>query len=341
MQKYRVAQWGTGHTGMHTLRKLIEHPHYDLVGAYVYSEEKAGRDAGELSGGEPIGVIATREIDDIIAAKPDCVLYMPMLDHESIDDMCRLLESGSNIVTIVPTFYHPASYEPDVRDRFVGACERGGTSMWATGGSPNFIDEVLPTTLALMERRLDRLSIVQYADVSERRSPEMLRTFFGNDPAEVDMGEPTKRLVISDGDSLRQLGDSLGMPVDDVRATAEPSLATKTIDLGTITIEAGTVGAWNQVVTAYRNDEPFLSFCRMFFVTRDLDPPLDLRDNGWRVIVEGDAPLDVEIRFTKVNYGATTPGYNGHLAVNSIPAVCEASPGLLTADQLRLVPYLG
>ena len=35
-ERYRVAQWATGHTGMHSLRKIIEHPQFDLVGLYVY-----------------------------------------------------------------------------------------------------------------------------------------------------------------------------------------------------------------------------------------------------------------------------------------------------------------
>ena len=43
----------------------------------VYSDAKAGRDAGELCGLGPTGVIGTKNIDDIIAAKPDCVVYMP------------------------------------------------------------------------------------------------------------------------------------------------------------------------------------------------------------------------------------------------------------------------
>ena len=46
--RYRVAQWGTGHSGMAALRALIQHPDFDLVGVKVYSENKAGRDAGEL-----------------------------------------------------------------------------------------------------------------------------------------------------------------------------------------------------------------------------------------------------------------------------------------------------
>lgn len=41
---------------------------------WVHSAEKVGRDAGEIVGLGPIGVITTGDLDDIIAAKPDCVV---------------------------------------------------------------------------------------------------------------------------------------------------------------------------------------------------------------------------------------------------------------------------
>ena len=73
---YRVVQWATGNVGSHALRAIVQHPQMTLVGLYVHSESKAGRDAGELCGIGATGIKATRNIDDIIALKPDCVVYM-------------------------------------------------------------------------------------------------------------------------------------------------------------------------------------------------------------------------------------------------------------------------
>ena len=82
-ERYRVVQWATGNIGLRSLRAVIDHPDLDLVGLYVYSEDKAGRDAGELCGTDPTGVLATRDIGDILALEPDCVLYMG--DRADID----------------------------------------------------------------------------------------------------------------------------------------------------------------------------------------------------------------------------------------------------------------
>jgi 2,4-diaminopentanoate dehydrogenase len=58
MTTYRVVQWATGNIGTRALRSVIEHPTLDLAGVYVHSPGEAGRDAGELCGLDPLGVVA-------------------------------------------------------------------------------------------------------------------------------------------------------------------------------------------------------------------------------------------------------------------------------------------
>src|SRR5579862_6657092 len=97
MMKYRIAQWGTGLVGAAAARKVIEHPEFELVACFAHGAEKIGRDVGELIGVAPIGVKATNKIEDIIAARPDCVLYTPLL--WDVDAMAKLLESGINVIS--------------------------------------------------------------------------------------------------------------------------------------------------------------------------------------------------------------------------------------------------
>ena len=95
----------------------------DLVGALVYSEAKNGVDIGTLVGREPIGVTATTDVEQILKLDADCVLYTPRTAR--LDDVCRLLESGKNVVTTAFLF-HPARIDPSDRDRVLAACEKGG-----------------------------------------------------------------------------------------------------------------------------------------------------------------------------------------------------------------------
>ncbi|HEY8059728.1 MAG TPA: hypothetical protein VID94_13290, partial [Acidimicrobiales bacterium] len=168
----RVVQWATGNIGTRSLRAVIEHPDLELVGVYVHADDKVGKDAGELCGAGPTGVLATGSIDDVLALGADCVVYMPQ--GCDVDDVCRILASGTNVVTTRGEFVRPASMDTDVRRRVEEACAAGGTSIHSTGSSPGFISEALPIVLLTMHRRLDLLQIDEFADMSSRDSPEML-----------------------------------------------------------------------------------------------------------------------------------------------------------------------
>ena len=45
---YKVIQWATGAIGKTCLRQVIEHPDLELVGLFVHSPSKVGKDAGEI-----------------------------------------------------------------------------------------------------------------------------------------------------------------------------------------------------------------------------------------------------------------------------------------------------
>jgi hypothetical protein len=332
---YRVVQWATGNIGSRSLRGVIEHPALTLAGLYVYAEDKAGRDAGELIGLGPTGVTATRDIADIVALAPDCVLYMPQACD--VDDVCRLLESGANVVTTRGEFHHPAGMDPDLRQRVEAACARGQSSLHSTGSSPGFITEAMPLVLSSIQRRIESMTIQEFADLSQRDSPTLLFELmgYGADPAAFD----TRRWshgAQSFGPSLRLVAEALGLPLDTIEASGEVATARTTTKIAAGTIEAGTVAAQRMRVEGRRDGRPLLAFEATWYCTADLEPAWDLHPTGWRIEVRGDAPLDVELRFAVPleTMGEWTPGYTANRAVNAVPVVCDAAPGIRTTVDL-------
>ncbi len=71
----RVVVWSTGGVGAIAIDAISRRPDLELVGVWVHSPEKVGRDAGELAGIEPLGVTATNDADALIALAPDAVVY--------------------------------------------------------------------------------------------------------------------------------------------------------------------------------------------------------------------------------------------------------------------------
>jgi len=341
-RRYRVAQWATGNVGRQSLKAVIEHPHMELVGLRVYAKDKIGRDAGDICGLSPTGVIATDDIEEIIAAKPDCVVYLP--NHSEIEVICRLLEEGINISTARWEFNYRGRLDPEWLARIEAACEIGGSSLYATGSTPGWSTEIMPLALTLMMRKLDQITINEYADMSSRNSPEMLfkKLPFGSKPEQVaDRPHPT---AFSTPPTLNSTAAAFGLPADEVVCTHEYALTRNRVEIAAGTLERGTIGAMRMDINAMHKGRTVIRRRTAWYVTKDVDPQWDLRDTGWRYQVEGDTPLDVSISIPVADedYPKVSPGLTAHPVVNAIPYVCEAAPGIRHTSELPpIIPYFG
>jgi hypothetical protein len=333
---YRVVQWATGNIGTRSLRAVIEHPSLSLVGLYVHSAAKAGRDAGELCGLGAVGVKATRNIDEIIALKADCVLYMPQ--GCNFDDLYRLLASGTNVVTTRGELNNPASLDPAVRERIEDACRRGNSSIHGTGSSPGFITEAIPLVLTSIQRRLDCLRIHEFADVSSRNSPEMLFQImgFGQPPMPQADEARAQHLGKAFGPSLQLVADALGLPLDSIDAKGEVATARRDIHIAAGVIKGGTVAAQRTTISGMRRGKALMCFSANWYCSTDINADWGLRPTGWHVEVEGDTPLDIEVRFPlpAERWAEISPNLTAHRPVNAIPYVCAAAPGIRTTVDL-------
>jgi 4-hydroxy-tetrahydrodipicolinate reductase len=146
------------------------------------------------------------------------------------------------------------------------------------------------------------------------------------------------------GPSLELLADALGLPLDSVVASADVALAAKATTIAAGDLAEGTVAAQRVTVSGVRNGQPLLQFRATWYCTADTEPAWDVRPTGWRVVVEGDTPLDVELPFPVPveELAGVTPGYTAHRAVNAVPYVCAAAPGIRTSlDLPQIVAHLG
>src|SRR5436190_2049453 len=137
----RVVQFSTGNVGVHALKVLIGRPDLDLVGLHAASSNKIGRDAAELCGlTEPTGIIATDDIEALIALKPDCVVYTAQGETrpmEVSDQMSRFLSAGINIATTSMVWLLTPRHADDwLRVPLEQACEAGNASIYVNGIDP-------------------------------------------------------------------------------------------------------------------------------------------------------------------------------------------------------------
>ena len=338
-KRLRVIQWATGNIGTRSLQRVIEHPDMELVGLWVHSPDKAGRDAGDLCGLPPTGVLATNDVAAIVATPADCVLYMRQ--GTDIDELCALLESGKNVVTTRGDFHHPRTMDAGIRARVEAACRAGDTSIYSTGSSPGFVTEALPIPLLTMSRRLDCLTIDEFADMASRNSPDLLFNVMGYGVSPGQFDQRKVDYVKHDfATSLHQLADALGIEIDDWHAFGELSAATKDTQIAAGLIEAGTVAAQRITIEGRQNGTARLRFRANWYVSSDIEATdWALRESGWRICVEGDTPMEVNVTFpvSPEDYPNVTPGFTAHRAVNAVSVVCAAEPGIRTTMDMPQV----
>jgi 4-hydroxy-tetrahydrodipicolinate reductase len=338
---YRVVQWATGNIGTRSLREVIRHPSLDLVGLLVYDSAKDGVDAGLLCGEKPVGVAATTDPGMVRALDADCVLYMPRA--MDLDDVVALLESGTNVVTTCGEFFDGGRPLGDERrGRVLAACARGHASVYSTGSSPGFITDALPFALLSLQRRVDLIEIDEFADLSQRNSPNLLfeQMGFGEPPASYD-AKRSSYLLGSFGPSLGVLAEAAGRPGDSWTSTGEVAAARQTTQLAAGELAAGSIAAQRTTIVGRSDGADVVRFSPTWYCTTDVEPAWDLRPTGWRVRVHGDAPLDVGLAFPipVEELGSVTPAYTANRPVNAVPYVCVAAPGILsTADLPPITP---
>ena len=250
-----VVLWTIGVVGKAAAPAIHNHPAMRLVGCYTMSAEKDGVDVGTLAGVGPMGVKATRDIDALLALKPDCILYAPQFPD--VDHMVRILESGCNIVSTA-YFMNGRAFGEQAFARVRTAALKGGASIYGTGINPGFAN-VLGLLATSACARVDRISVLESVDCTNYASRGTWEAM-GIDrplndpdvPAFIKKGTPSFR------EAVDVMADALNVPLDDVRFDVEFGAATEHVDLGYMTIRKGHIAAIRGTWSGWVAGRPFI-----------------------------------------------------------------------------------
>ncbi|MCB2060750.1 MAG: hypothetical protein R3E09_05050 [Novosphingobium sp.] len=341
-KKYRVIQWATGSVGKISLQHFIENPVFELVGVLVTNPEKVGKDAGELVGLPPTGVLATDDVEKIVALDADCVHFSPLV--QDIDMVCRLLRSGKNIVSPLGPVYPTEHFAADV-EKIEAACKDGGTSFHGCGIHPGYVGDILPLTLTRLMDRIDRVEVFEIAD--KQKTPSVYIEFmgFGLDP-ETLLSQPNcmTGAMYAFGQSMALFVESLGKKIEDLTEKHEIATARNDIAYTGGVIRAGTVAGQHWEWTAWADGAPLITYHLYYILGNDMEPAWNLGESRHRILVEGNPSLELNLM--------AAPEADGHrpflgitwtalVGCTAVPQVCDAAPGLVTHIDLGVVQPQG
>jgi hypothetical protein len=333
-------QWTTGNVGKQSVAAIVRSPDLELVGCYAWSPDKVGRDVGELCGLEPLGVFATHDVDALLALRPDCVVYNPM--WPSTDELVRILEAGVDVVTTA-AFINGRRLGPD-RKRLVEACERGGATLFGTGISPGFV-ELLALVVAGICDRIDKVTVSEAAHTAGYDSPDTERPAgFGRPIDDPNLPAMTAEGTAVFGEAVAMVADALGVELDDVVCEAEYAKTATDLDLGSWRIAAGCVAG---VAASWRGrvgGRTVVELNVRWKKAPTLEPDWQIQD-GHVIEVQGRPTVRSTLQFLPPpDFQAKSLAdfmVLGHImtampAVNAIPCVVAAPPGIASYADLRL-----
>jgi 4-hydroxy-tetrahydrodipicolinate reductase len=346
----RVIHFGTGYSGTHALRGIIDHPDLELAALVVHGEDKVGRDAGELAGVTPVGVTATQDVEEALATDADAFCYMATTHGRfkaAIADVCSILESGTNVVTTsFGLLIHPGSARPDVRERLDHAARGGGVSFLSTGIEPGFFSDYLPVVLSGCAHRIDSLRVYELAVYeSGHQSDEVAFDVCGfGQPVDSEPPIVNPSGMLQWAGVVRSMAEQLDVELDDIATSHELLPAPEAFEYQGRRIEAGTIAGFRFEIAGVSGGRKRIAIEHITRTRADQAPdwPSSSRGDVYRVELDGSPRLECEFAFREGD-DHLAGGFNitAMRAVNAIPALCAAPPGVLSTFDLAPVTGRG
>ena len=339
---YKVVQWGTGNLGTLAVQSILKHPDLELIGTWVSSAAKEGRDVGELSRVPPIGVLATQDADALISGDADCICYATDSmgrEDEVINDCVKMLRAGKNVVNVSdPALVYPKAKGGDVYDRLQEACLAGNASFYTSGGDPGWAGfglALAPLTVAQQVRSIKLFEIYNYGPWN---NPQLGLYGFGQTDTSTSMILLPGVTASIWGPSVAMLADAMGVTLDSIDEAHRVIHADEDFEIPFGRIAKGMVSGMSFEIRGMVDGVPRIVIEHITKLRREDFPEYGL-DDCYRVVIEGEPNIKVDMSLTSDFGDSTHAGYIVAVTpvTNAIPAVCAAPAGVLT--YLDLPPH--
>ncbi|OBJ43916.1 dihydrodipicolinate reductase [Mycobacterium colombiense] len=346
MTAHRVVVWATGGIGSIAIRAIQRRPNLDLVGVWVHSPDKVGKDAGELAGGEPLGVAATNDADALIALQPDCVVYAasgPDRDGAAVPDYVRLLAAGINVVSTSSTslVYPPSYFAPNWRDELDAAAKAGQASFYVSGIFPGFASDQLALLMTTQSKSIRRITASEVALNDHYPVADVMMDGMGfGRPLDFEPMLKTPGFIeMAWKAPIHLMAEGLGVEVDEIRGSLDRELTDRDIEVAFGTVKAGTCGAVRTRAAGVVNGREAIVIEHVIRMARDVAPdwPTSDCDATYRVDIEGDPDIHCEMTLGETaghGAGRAAMASTAMRVVNAIPYVVDAPAGLLSSLDL-------
>jgi len=306
----RVLIFGLGPIGIGIAQLCLERGH-PLAGAVDVDPQKAGRPLSALVPGAE-GIAIERTAERFLGAGVDVVLHSTQSRlAQVIPQLLPLLEAGLSVISTCEELAYPWHHHPAEAAHLDRVAKAHGVRLAGLGVNPGFVMDALPVVLTAPCRSVRRIHVARVVDVGLRRVPlqrkvgvGMTVEAFARGVADGSMGH------VGLPQSAAMIAAAMGWTLGGIEESIEPEVD-----------GAGAVRGLHQVCRGTRDGEAVVTL-DLTMATGVAHPRDVIRIDGvpaFETVIDGGIHGDVA---------------TWSIAVNAIPAVLGAAPGLRVATDL-------
>jgi hypothetical protein len=326
MRKYRIVSVGLGPIGLAAARLALEKKNIELVGAVDPASDKAGRDLGELLGGEALGFKVKADASEAYAEwKPDAILHCTSSFFSNVfPQLAQAVEAGINVVSSSEELLVPDHRHSDLAEQLDALAKANDATVLGTGVNPGFAMDFVAAVASAVCYDVTSVKCLRLVDAGTRRLPLQRKVGAGLTVAEFE----ERRIAGGFGhigmeESVVLLGRALGFDLDKVEQSLEPVVADRRLETEFLTVESGQVAGIRNVGRGWTGTEET--------ITLDLTMAVGTPNPRDQVTLQSTPPVKLTFEGGIAGDQATAA-----ILVNNLPQVIAARPGLLTVLDLPI-----
>jgi 2,4-diaminopentanoate dehydrogenase len=320
----RVIQWGLGAMGSGMARLMLEKPGLQIVAAVDGRPDYVGKDLGDVLGvGRTLGVLVTNQPETVLKKENAEIVMIATTSwaQKQLPDLRKIISAGINCISIAEELSDVSAQSPAVAEELDCLAKEHGVTLLGTGVNPGFVLDLLVITLTAGCQSVTRIEASRVNDLSPYGPTVMQTQGVGTTPEAFRAGLADGSIVGHVGfpESIHMISDALGLGVDRIEQTREPIISRVRRETPHVVVEPGMVAGCAHTGIGYRGETEVIRLVH----PQQIHPQLENQDTGDYINIYGTPEIHMSTK-PEIAGGKATIG----IAVNSIPHVVAATPGL-------------
>jgi 4-hydroxy-tetrahydrodipicolinate reductase len=324
----KVVCVGLGPIGAGVVKQLASRKGFRLVGAVDIDPAKVGRDAGDVCGvGRKLRVPVTNDIGRTLrTTRPDAaVLCTSSSIKKVVPEIAEVLKLKVPVVSTTEELAYPVKSHAAAAKKIDALARRARVAVLGTGVNPGFTMDALPIALTGVCEWAIEVDRIQDARIRRLPFQKKIGAGLTRDEFMAKVKDGSVRHV-GLAESITMIAEAMGWRLDRITDEIQPKIAEAPVSSEFLTVDAGLVCGLVQDGIGSRKGEPIIKL--------HMEAYLGAPETYDATRIIGHPMLSM-----KISGGVHGDIATASIAVNSIPKVMAAAPGLRTMRDIALPSF--